>query len=82
MADTPSLIALSPEVLAQAYKDLQLAIFTGTREVYYGDKRVVYRSLTEMQQILKQMEDLLGVSKSNGGRKFAAYSSDLHRDCD
>lgn len=75
-------MATDLEQLQQDYNDLKRAIRTGTREVYYGDKRVVYRSLSEMQQILKGMELDLGISKPLDGRKFAQYDSGIHRECD
>jgi hypothetical protein len=42
---------------------LQAAIASGALEVEYGDKRVKYRSLGEMQQLLSQMDAALGTKK-------------------
>lgn len=62
----------TPEMLAA----LEKAIATGTRDVYYGDKRVSYRSLEEMLRIRDIMRAELGLI-SNGGRKLATHSKGL-----
>lgn len=41
---------------------LEAAIATGTRDVYYGDKRVSYRTLDEMLRIRDIMRAELGVT--------------------
>lgn len=45
------------------YNELKRAIATGAREVYYSDKRVVFRTLGEMRDILAEMEKELGISQ-------------------
>lgn len=63
----------TPEMLAT----LEKAIATGTRDVYYGDKRVSYRSLEEMLRIRDIMRKELGLVNTNGGRKLATHSKGL-----
>ena len=43
------------------YNALIEAIATGAREVWYGDKRVAYRTLDEMLRLKNDMEIALGV---------------------
>jgi hypothetical protein len=52
------------------------AIATGAREVWYGDKRVAYRSLDEMLKLKQLMELDLGLLKNNG-RKYAEFKKGL-----
>lgn len=40
---------------------LKKAIASGRQEVSYGDRRVKYRSLNEMKEILADMEKELGI---------------------
>lgn len=49
----------------QQYDKLKAAIATGATSVYYGDKRVDYRNLNEMKQILSDMEIELGIKKQS-----------------
>jgi hypothetical protein len=42
---------------------LKEAIATGAKEVWYGNKRVQYRSLDEMIRIKNDMEKELGLKK-------------------
>lgn len=63
----------TPEMLAT----LEAAIATGTRDVYYGDKRVSYRSLAEMLKIRDIMRAELGITKLNGSRRLATHSKGL-----
>ena len=42
---------------------LKTAIGQGAREVWYGDKRVAYRSLDEMLRIKEMIEGELNISK-------------------
>lgn len=60
---------------------LQAAIATGTRSVYYGDKRVDYRSLDEMVRIQNMMLVALGLANPQGGRKFGEFHTGFGRDC-
>lgn len=57
----------------EQYNTLKAAIAQGVTEVWYGDKKVVYRTLAEMLSILKLMEADLGLLTQNGGRKYATY---------
>lgn len=58
----------TPEMLAA----LEKAIATGARDVYYGDKRVSYRSLDEMLRTRDIMRQELGIVS---GVKRAVYPS-------
>lgn len=69
MADTPD--------FTQANLDaINIAIAQGAKEVWYGDKRVVYRSLQEMFQIRGLIQNSLGIP-INSGRKYASFSKGL-----
>ncbi len=58
----------------EQYTALKSAIGQGALEVTYADKRVKYRSLEEMLQILKLMEQDLGiVSPADGHRRVTYY---------
>lgn len=57
------------------------AVGTGTKSVYYGDKRVEYRSLDEMIRIRNMVLVALGYANPQGGRSFAEFNKGLHRDC-
>lgn len=54
---------------------LNNAIKQGVKEVYYGDKRVVYRSLSEMLQVRALIMSDLGIKKD--GRKYASTKKGL-----
>ena len=54
---------------------LNAAIAQGVKEVYYGDKRVVYRSLAEMLQIRALMVKQL--SAATPQRKNPIFSKGL-----
>jgi hypothetical protein len=61
-----------------AYTQQQLdtltdAIAQGALEVWYGDKKVVYRSLKDMRSIKDEMKAELGLSKNNK-RRFASFT--------
>jgi hypothetical protein len=45
------------------YETLCAAIAQGVTEVWYGDKKVVYRSLAEMKQIKSMMEADLNITR-------------------
>lgn len=45
------------------YQELKKALALGVKEVYYGDKRTVFRSVAEMRDILAEMEKELGISQ-------------------
>lgn len=56
-------------VTPQQISDLRIAIASGATSVGYGDKRVEYRSLTEMRQILTDMEnELAGTTRVRQAR--------------
>jgi hypothetical protein len=58
---------------------LQEAIATGTRSVYYGDKRVDYRSLDEMIRIQNMMLIALGLATPCDNRKYAEFTTGINR---
>lgn len=60
----------------EMYNSLVEAIATGAREVWYGDKRVAYRTLDEMLRLKQQMELDLGLLK-NTGRKYAEFKKGI-----
>ena len=58
---------------------LESAIKDGVKEVEYGDKKVVYRSLDEMLKLRNLMRDCLGLNKPVGGlRVFTNFDKGLH----
>jgi hypothetical protein len=60
----------------EQFTALQDAIAQGVLTVEYADKKVTYRSLAEMQQILSDMKIELGTS--NHGRRYASHSKGIH----
>lgn len=52
---------------------LEQAIASGTRSVYYGDKRVDYRSLDEMQRIRNVMLDALNIGNSKNTTSLGMF---------
>jgi hypothetical protein len=56
---------------------LKAAIAQGVREVEYADKKVTYRSLNEMLQILKLIEQELYPNQNKGGRVIADFNNGL-----
>lgn len=68
-----------PSIITKDMFDtLEAAIVAGVREVYYGDKRVVYRSLDEMMRIRDMAAQVLGLWQPSEGRQFAEFGSGLH----
>jgi len=60
------------------YETLVKAIAQGALSVKYGDKEVVYRSLSDMLRIKKEMEAELGISVTNKpSRRYAEHSKGL-----
>lgn len=59
------------------YQILIAAIAQGVREVYYGDKRVVYRDLNEMYRIRDDMETELGLNRKKPRTAFASFSKGI-----
>ena len=59
----------------EQYRELQAAIAEGALVVRHADRTVTYRSLDEMQRILRMMADELGIRpNNNGGRRLASFS--------
>jgi hypothetical protein len=60
----------------EQYTELQAAIAMGALVVRHNDRTVTYRSLDEMQRILRMMAEELGVNaqNGNGNRRLAAFS--------
>lgn len=57
----------------EQYTALCEAIAQGVLKVEYSDKKVEYRSLSEMLQIKKEMEQQLGLSNPANRRLFAIH---------
>lgn len=54
---------------------LDAALVQGATEVVYGDKKVVYRSLSDMIALRNLMANDLGVSTvGNSGRRVVEYN--------
>ena len=69
-----------------AYTQTQLdkieeAISLGTLEVWYGDKRITYRTLDEMIRIANIMKADLGTIKTGNTRLFASFKKGLDNGC-
>jgi hypothetical protein len=61
------------------YTALCAAIAQGALSVEYADKKVQFRTLSEMYQIKRDMEKGLGSSNSGKpARKFASFSKGLN----
>lgn len=60
------------------YNALKSAIGTGAMAVYYGDKRVEYRTLSEMYRIKADMEKELGLTTTKPTRKYGEFKSGLN----
>lgn len=65
----------------EQYNALVAAIAQGSKMVQYADKRVEYRSLDEMLQIKKDMEQQLGIGAGSnsfqGYRRVATFNKGL-----
>lgn len=61
----------------QQYTALTAAIAQGVTEVTYGDKKVTYRSLTEMLRTKALMESELGLNKRKISKRFASFTKGL-----
>lgn len=59
-------------------KTITEAIGTGTLSVYYGDKRVEYRSLDQMVRIRNMALVALGHGQPGGGRRYGEFDSGIH----
>lgn len=60
----------------EQYTELQAAIAMGALVVRHNDRTVTYRSLDEMQRILRMMAEELGIgaNANNGNRRLASFS--------
>lgn len=69
-----------PPVTQEMYNALLAKYTSGTREIQYADKRVVFHSLADMWKILQWMESVLYPCSAAGRlTKYAAeYSSGIH----
>jgi hypothetical protein len=56
---------------------LEAAIATGTRQVMYGNKLVMYQSLDEMLRLRDVMRKELGLLKPNAGRTVGEFNKGL-----
>lgn len=59
------------------YEALTAAIAQGVRSVYYGDKRIDFRSQDEMLKLRDEMEIELGLRKNIGKQILASFSKGL-----
>jgi len=57
------------------YNALLAAYATGNLSVEYADKKVVYRSLADMERILSRMEAVLNPPTSYSRIRHTAYTS-------
>ncbi|MBB3103791.1 phage head-tail joining protein [Azomonas macrocytogenes] len=60
------------------YQALKDAIYGGELTVRYNDRTITYRSIAEMKQILKMMEEDMaaanGTADTTGGRRYTSFS--------
>lgn len=68
-----------PGFTTEQYDALNKAIAQGTLTVEYGDKKVTYRSLSEMLRIRDLIGKELGLVDRNAGRKVAVFSKNWGR---
>lgn len=69
----------TPSYTVDNLHNLEQAIALGITEVYYGDKRVGYRSLNEMNQIVLLMKKALGLTDNTNNRVYAEFHSGIYR---
>lgn len=59
----------------EQYQALKAAIAGGELQVRYADRSVTYRSVSEMLQILRLMENELGLNAdTTGGRRLTSFT--------
>lgn len=58
-------------------QQLEVALAQGVKEVQYGDKRVVYRDLSEMEVLRAKMRYELGLDKGNRRGFFVSFNKGL-----
>ncbi len=68
-----------PPVTAEMIAALYTAIATGTKEVEYADKRVVYQSASDIMAIIRWMEGLLYPCSGVMHKSVGVYDSGLQR---
>lgn len=66
----------------EQYDNLAAAIAGGSKVVQYSDKKVEYRSLSEMLSLLNLMAQDLGLTTNatNAGRRVADYQSGIYNE--
>lgn len=72
MAYVPNPYDLTCEQKGELYAALMKSLYEGTIRVEYGDKKVEYRSLSEMERIAKRLEADLAVCA--GGQPRSKFS--------
>ncbi|MCA1452849.1 hypothetical protein I6F35_06390 [Bradyrhizobium sp. BRP22] len=58
----------TPEEIIAQIAALKSVIISGVNSAGYGDKRTEFRSLTELRQILNDLEEELAELQGQGGR--------------
>jgi len=58
---------------------LEAAIASGTLEVYYGDKKVKYQTITEMLKARDIIRKALGLDGGGSGQPGGRRLADFHR---
>lgn len=62
---------------------LDAAIATGTTQVTYGNKIVMFKSTKEMLEVRNLMIKELGLGvDNNGGRKYGEFNKGINNSCD
>lgn len=56
---------------------IEQAIATGATDVYYGDKRVAYRSLDDMMRIRDLIRKELGMNKAGNRIRYPDFNKGL-----
>ncbi len=59
----------------EEYDALKAAMATGALKVEYADKKVEYRSLKDMRELLSVMAADLGLTTGGRVKKYSAFSS-------
>lgn len=59
------------------YDALVIAIAQGVQMVQYGDKKVEYRSLAEMERIKNTMANQLGLNRQKQNTKMGEFSKGI-----
>ena len=67
----------NPAFTQARYEAISAAYVEGVRIVKYEDREVTYRSLPEMAQIMRQMEQALGIIPRKSKRTYAAHNKGL-----